>query len=301
MTTAAGLPLPSLSRGRFAYTDPNCAALASGCASAALEGELYAYTDQALLAACGVRIAFTERSGGQSTGPYSSLNLKHGLGDEAQNVESNRTAVLQALSGNAALPTITPNQVHGTHIVQATSNSGSEVLAVQEQAERGCDAVVVDCLGVAGLLCFADCLPLILVAPTAAFSVVHCGWKGTLAHLASKAAQALVQQSGCAPASINAYIGAYIHAECFEVEEDVAQDFLYNFEPGVAYCNSETGKWHVDLGAAVRHDLFSCGISSERVSDINKCTVCNKERFFSYRASGGTCGRHGALAVQIEH
>lgn len=61
MTNASGLeatldlPLPRLVEGRFS--------------------NLTAFTDEALFEACGVRIAFTERSGGVSVPPYDSLNL----------------------------------------------------------------------------------------------------------------------------------------------------------------------------------------------------------------------------------
>ncbi|MFR3925705.1 MAG: laccase domain-containing protein [Collinsella sp.] len=46
------------------------------------------------------------------------------------------------------------------------------------------------------LLCFADCVPVVLVAP-GGFAVVHSGWKGTIARISAKACQALCDAAGC--------------------------------------------------------------------------------------------------------
>lgn len=303
MTTAAGFPLPSLSRGRFVYTLPNKAALDSS--TQAVEGEIYAYTDNALYDACGIRIAFAERTGGISTAPFDALDMgAPGLEDNAaysEKVAINRCALVAALLGceeNHCL--ICPSQVHGDAIVEVHEEGVPAAREVQKRASEGADAVMVNCSHTAALLRFADCLPLILVAPNGAFSVVHCGWKGTIAHLAAKAAKRLVEIAACVPCEVNAYIGAYIHADCFEVDEEVAQKFVADFAPEFAYVNNVTGKWHVDLCACVKHDLQGCGLVSERIVDIDKCTVCDKKHFFSYRASGGVCGRHAAFAVRLE-
>lgn len=42
------------------------------------------------------------------------------------------------------------------------------------------------------LLCFADCVPVVLVAP-GGFAVVHSGWKGTIARISAKACQAALR------------------------------------------------------------------------------------------------------------
>ena len=45
------------------------------------------------------------------------------------------------------------------------------------------------------MLCFADCVPVVLVAP-GGFAVVHSGWKGTIARISAKACQALCEAAG---------------------------------------------------------------------------------------------------------
>ena len=253
METAARLPLPQLSRGRFVFSD----------------GEVepaFAYTDEALFDACGVRVAFTERVG---------------------------SAELIAWAGSENSKAIMPHQVHGVHVAFPIDGSAAAIDACREEAQEGADAIVMPYADVPVVLRFADCLPLILVAPNGTFSVVHCGWRGTVGHIAAYAAEALAQQAGCELGECNAYIGPFIHAECFEVSEEIADRFVAEFgEVSVASYR------HVDLGAAVRTDLLRSGFSPERVTDLDMCTVCNVDTVFSYRAENGTTGRHCAFCVR---
>ena len=214
MNTAAGLPLPKLSRGRFVHSVKSLAA----------QDYIEAWTDEGLFDACGLRIAFTERNGGESEAPYSSLNLKiPGISDTEEETQSpdphiptNRRILTSAL-GCENMPLICPNQVHKDAIVQIDSADSESINQALQAVRDGSVAVLISCDGVAALLCFADCVPLVFVAPNASFVVVHCGWRGVALHLARKAFEQLVQQSSSNPADINIYIGAFIHHGCFVV------------------------------------------------------------------------------------
>ncbi len=328
MNTAAGLPLPKLSRGRFVH----------GLAVEVGQDHIFAWTDEALFNACGVRIAFTERTGGASQPPYDSLNLKvPGYSDTLDEpsspdkfVTTNRRILTSAL-GCEGIPLISPNQVHKDTVVSVVSSAEASIARAMSEAAAGADAVLVDCTGLAALLCFADCVPLVFVAPTGAFAVVHCGWRGVAIHLAQKAFTQLVSQASYLPEDINVYLGAYIHQECFEVSEDTAAIFVREFGAGVVQesvqelaqnpeqdqvqnpeLNPEQvqvqnpvqngqGAYHVDLGAALRQDLIKVGASENRIADLNICCMCHDDQFFSYRKSAGVCGRHGAFAFQKDY
>lgn len=248
-------------------------------------------TDEGLFDACGVRIGFTARRGGVSRDPFASLNTASHVGDEIDDVEENRRHVLRAL-GAEDCPLIVPNQVHGTHVVSI--RSAEEVDDVREEAERGADAVGVFGRGIATLLNFADCLPLIVVAPSGDFVVAHAGWRGAVSHIAARAIAALETEAGASPAECNAYIGPHIRSECFEVGPGVADAFAREFGLGVF-----ADERHVSLARAVSADLANAGVDSGRIADADICTACNAERFYSYRASKGTCGRHAAAAVAL--
>lgn len=309
MTTLV-LPLPMLAKGRFA--------------------SLEAYTDEALFDACGVRIAFTTRTGGVSTGVYDSLNLGSHVDDDLALVQANRARVVQALA-RPNTPLVVPRQVHGDTVL--TIEAAHQVEAVQSRADEGADAVVVGTPGVAALLCFADCVPVIAVLPTGRFAVIHAGWRGVENCITAKAIRLMAEQEvaeqkakgsvseqgvagqgttgqdvverraiqqgtwsyeelldGC-----NVYFGPHIHKECFETGAEVHQRFVDRFGQGCAFDQS-----HIDLSEALRVQLAELGVDARRVCDLNKCTVCCNDEFFSYRAQEGVAGRHGAFAVRQE-
>ncbi len=253
---------------------------------------LFALTDEALFEACGVRVAFTSRAGGVSTGAYASLNCANHVGDDVQAVQRNRQLVVEALAAGGQRPRlIVPSQVHGANIVDVNDAAGFEVASAE--AVQGADGIIVRCDDVAALLNFADCLPTILVAPDGSFAVVHAGWRGAVAHIARKAAELLIPEPS-ARAGVNAYIGPHIRSECFEVGEEVAERFAHEFGSAALADAS-----HVSLCGAVRRDLQDAGLKAERIADAEVCTVCSSDKYYSYRASNGTCGRNAAVAVRM--
>lgn len=336
MTTLA-LPLPTLAKGRFASIE--------------------AYTDEALFEACGVRIAFTTRAGGVSTGAYDSLNLGSHVDDDLALVQENRARVLRAFththasvahthvsaahvdadaaahagavhanadtaahfgaacadvtSSNCADPTfaacadttlpncaphtplIVPRQVHGDTVV--TINDAKQAEDAQHIADEGADALVVGTSDVAALLCFADCVPVIAVLPTGRFAVIHAGWRGVENCITAKAIRLMAEQDGCGEliSGCNVYFGPHIHKECFETGEEVHQRFVDRFGQSCVFDRS-----HIDLSEALRTQLAEIGVEAQRIYDIDKCTVCCNDEFFSYRAQQGIAGRHGAFAVR---
>ena len=257
-------------------------------------------TDQALFDACGVRVAFTGRSGGVSEGAFASLNLGAHVQDNLDHVMENRARVMEAL-GAPDVPVVVPNQVHGTTIVDINSANAAQLVAAQQRAQTGADALAVSVPGVAALLCFADCAPVIIVSPTGRFVVAHAGWRGVVGNIAVLSAQRLAKADGaCGPDQVranlggyNVYIGPHIHACHFEVGQDVADKFRSRF---VATCIE--GQRHVSMLDALRTSLVAAGVDAARICDAGICTQCNPHSYYSYRASGGTCGRHGAVAFR---
>ena len=258
-------------------------------------------TDDALAQELGVRVVFTGRFGGVSEGPYASLNLGAHVGDDLESVLQNRTLLAQAVGCNLD-NLISLNQVHGTNLVSVNSASPEDVERVRGLAlsEAGADGIIVGIPGVAALLCFADCVPVAIVSPTGLFAVVHAGWRGVDASIASKAVLEMAEAEASllggvenAASCYNVYIGPHIRKECFETGVDVHERFVAKFGRDCA-----CGDQRISLADALRVDLVRVGVSPQRIVDAEICTVCNHEEYFSYRASGGVCGRHGALAYR---
>ncbi len=250
--------------------------------------------DSRLFDACGVRIAFSSRAGGVSAGPFSSLNLSDKVGDDADAVAANRRRLLHAL-GAARLQErlVVPDQVHGTRLVVVDGGGEGDVERAQADARAGSDGVVCTCPDVPVLLCFADCVPVVLVAPGGAFAVVHAGWRGALGGISGAALSALACEAGCAPGQCNAYIGPHIGACCYETSAEVLARFTEAFG---AACDA--GGRHLDLAAAVASDLLAAGADPSRIVDAGICTSCSSGDYYSYRAHGAATGRHGAYACK---
>ena len=250
--------------------------------------------DARLFASCGVRIAFSSREGGVSKGAFSSLNLSDKVGDDAGAVAANRRRLLSAL-GAAHLfeRLVVPDQVHGTRLVVVDGGGEGDVERAQAEALAGSDGVVCACPDVPVLLCFADCVPVILVAAGGAFAVVHAGWRGALVGIPGAALSTLSREAGCAPGECNAYIGPHIGACCYEVSADLLARFTAAFG---ASCDGGGGR--LDLSAAVVSDLVAAGADPNRIADARVCTACDSDAYYSYRAHGGTTGRHGAYACK---
>ena len=206
---------------------------------------------------------------------YAALNLGGHVGDDPAAVARNRELLLEALgAGEAAL--VVPSQVHGDEIVEVASAEPGAVEAVRARALEGADGLLVDVPQIAALLCFADCVPVVLASPTGRFAVVHAGWRGAVAGIAGKAARLLAARDAAelgialpaAAAALNAYLGPHIHAECFETGADVRARFVDRYGADVA----PDGR-HVDLARALACDLGGAGLAAERIADAGACTT----------------------------
>jgi copper oxidase (laccase) domain-containing protein len=140
-------------------------------------------------------------------------------------------------------------------------------------------------------LCFADCVPVILVAPGPVVAVVHAGWRGALASLPGQAVARVVVEAGCESSQVRAYIGAHIGHCHYQVSAEIMSQFTNAFG---TVARARTGG--LDLDAVVTASLTSAGVDSCNIARLGICTAEATDRFFSYRASGGVTGRHAALA-----
>lgn len=239
-----------------------------------------------------VAFGFTERTGGVSAAPFASLNLGSHVGDDPAAVEENRMRVLRAL-GEAprADRLLVPNQVHGDDVVVVGDASAAGVGRVRSRIAEGADAVACTVPGVPVMLCFADCVPVVIVGP-GGFAVAHSGWRGTFAGIAGKAARVLASELGCPASELSCCIGPHILGDEYEVSEELMDRFRSRF----ASLSGAAGRM-LDLSAAIRESLEAAGVRPGRILDTGLSTMRDNDRFFSFRKEGGTTGRHAAVAV----
>lgn len=243
----------------------------------------------------GVTFAFTERTGGVSGAPFSSLNLGGACGDDPEAVAENRRRALAAIgAADVADCLVYPRQVHGDEVVVVRDSEGPAFEEARGLARAGADAVVCCTRDVPVMLCFADCVPVVICAP-GGFAVAHSGWRGTIARIAQKTAGVLARECGCSPADLKAYIGPHIGGLDYEVSAELLRRFTDEFGDGVHVGVSARRK--LDLGYAVACALTDAGVLRENLACCRASTASSTDRFYSYRAEKGVCGRHAALAV----
>ncbi|MDY4041302.1 MAG: polyphenol oxidase family protein [Collinsella sp.] len=242
-----------------------------------------------------VRFGFTERAGGVSAPPFSSLNLGGHVGDDPEAVAENRRRALAALDAAETFDRLlVPNQVHGDRVARVIDGGPDALARVRTEIAAGADAIVCTAPGVPVMLCFADCVPVVLTLENA-FAVIHSGWKGTEARVAAKAASALAEVTGASMAEVEAWIGPHISGD----EYEVSPELMARFAAGFASVRpaAEAGSRLLDLSACIREALVEVGVQDERVVDAGLSTLRDNDRFFSYRAEHGQCGRHAAIAL----
>ena len=225
----------------------------------------------------GARGAFSTRRGGVSEGPYESLNLGILTDDHPQRVVENRRRL--ALDAGLDPSRVAMGwQVHGTAIREWAAGPAVHGGYAQPGAELDrVDGHVTTVPGLGLLVLAADCLPLALAAP-GRVAMLHCGWRGLAAGIVESALARFPE----APAAV---IGPGIGRCCYEVGDEV----LAAFE-GID--EAADGRM-LDLRAVARQKLHEAGV--ERIEEVELCTSCRPDLFFSHRRDGGLTGRQGGL------
>ena len=245
-----------------------------------------------LLSQAGFTNACSCRLHGDSDIVSGTLNLALHVGDTCEKVLSNRKNFAEALGVEAARLT-TCAQVHGSKVTVVTQElvgKGAEAFAdtIQET-----DALVTALPDVPLLLFYADCTPVLLADPvTGIIGLAHAGWRGTVAKIARKTVEAMVQEFGCRPENLLGAIGPAIGACCYEVD-DFVRNQASGYEQFFAPEEAKPGKYMLDLWALNRYQLLESGLKPENIAVAGVCTAHNHELFCSYRAEQGKTGRMG--------
>lgn len=236
----------------------------------------------------GFWVAFTERSGGVSEGPFASLNLGLRAGDDPGRAQENRRRLASAMGLEAFA---VGRQVHGTRVGRVGARRAGAGFADPADAFPGTDALTTARPGVGVAVLTADCVPVALGDPgTGRVSVIHAGWRGTAAGVIGAALRAFPD-----PARLLAAVGPAIGPDHYEVGREVLEA-VNGPAGGTAVARGRGPKVRLDLPATVVGLLRAAGVR-EVEWDAALCTACAPDRFFSYRRDGRT-GRQGVVAVR---
>lgn len=168
-------------------------------------------------------------------------------------------------------PMVRSRQVHGARICDAS-----------DLAEGGCeqrpeaDGLATNLPGVVLSVGVADCTPVLLFDPIRrAIAALHAGREGTRQAIAASGARFMRDRYGCRSGDILAWIGPCAGVCCYEVSEELAEDWRRIGLPA-------RGRF-LDLGDANRQQLENEGVIRHNIQVMPHCTVCGGG-YFSYRA-----------------
>lgn len=253
-----------------------------------------------------LRHGFSTRPGGRSL-VYggSSLNLGWTKEDDPTHIRENRAAFVNEIGGKEpGLRLVTIRQVH-SGIVKAVS---IEALSGRLESPDGKavlegDGLVTDVPGVLIAAGTADCVPIFVVDMSKrVVGAFHAGWRGTVAGIVGQGIDLMKCQYGSRPEDLSAAIGPSIGACCYEVGEEVREQFAGVFDYGRMLFHEEPSAGgeviglYVDLWQANRRQLIDAGVPNERIMVSGECTACSRlasgeRKYFSHRAEHGHAGR----------
>jgi hypothetical protein len=239
-----------------------------------------------LLTTAGFEVhGFTKRGGGVSEGPFRSLNLAHGVGDDPTAVTENLERLKSILGGSASLLRV--DQVHGPRVIDGDDPKVERDHTWTRPPGIQADGIVIAARETVIAVQIADCVPVLLADPQIrVVAAVHAGWRGLKSGVLINAVRAMIKK-GCHPSHIIAAIGPCICLNCYEVETEVARHFPESSDP----IPGSPGKHLVDLGLASEVSLLGTGLRGDHIERIDACTSCMNDDLFSYRAGSGTSGR----------
>lgn len=243
-----------------------------------------------------VEHCFTTRAGGVSEGIFDSLNLSFTRGDDESAVMENYDRLAAALDTRKEQFVCT-DQTHTTNVIRVgKEDCGYGV--TRQKPYTDVDGLVTDEPGVVLSTFFADCVPLYFVdTVNRAIGLSHSGWRGTVGRMGQRTLEKMATEFGTNPKDIVAAVGPSICQDCYEVSEDVAEEFIKEFSGHAdeILINKGNGKYQLDLWKTNEIVLIEAGVNKENIAVTNICTCCNPDVLFSHRASKGKRGNLGAF------
>lgn len=240
---------------------------------------------------------FSTRLGGVSEGIYSSMNLSFTRGDKDEAVKENYRRIAAAI-GFEMESIVTSDQTHTANVRRITEEDRGNGIT-KPRPYKDVDGMITNVPGIVLATFYADCVPLYFVDPVhKAIGLSHSGWRGTVAKIGKVTVEKMREEYGTKPEEIYAAVGPSICQDCYEVSEDVAEEFRHAFCPkywDALFYKKENGKYQLNLWEANRIVFLEAGIPEDHISMPNLCTCCNPEFLFSHRASKGKRGNLGAF------
>ncbi len=245
-----------------------------------------------------IKIYFSTKNEGYSTGAFAQNNLALHVGDEQESVIKNRKHFAKQINQDLTNFVYT-NQTHSANVVEVTADEvGLGSLSV-DNAIDNCDGVYTFADNVVLNAFVADCTPVYFMNEDAhLIGVIHAGWQGTVKSIVFKAINDICQKHDLDPTDFKLIIGPSIEMNNFEVGQDVIDliDKMTYLDYKSCYQVKNDEKYLANVKRLNYLQALAAGIKKENiyVTDLNTYT---NENLHSYRLNNQT-GRMSATIYQ---
>lgn len=258
-----------------------------------------------------VHHAFSTRLGGVSEGRFATMNFSVKMGDTAENVRKNFDIFI---GKNGFKNPVMSDQTHTVNVRRITkSDIGKGIYVKADYTDV--DGLITNEKGITLVTSYADCVPLYFAdVKNKAIGLSHSGWRGTVNRMGEVTLRRMKQEFGTNPSDVIAAIGPSICTNCYEVSEEVAEEFEREFniaaDVDMSYdaealrqrpqnmntilYKKENGKYMLNLWAANYRILIEAGVLADNIAIPDICTCCNRDVLFSHR---GHMGKRGNLCA----
>ena len=236
--------------------------------------------------------AVSTRLGGVSKDYLASMNLGFNRGDLDENVIRNHEIFANVIGVNPK-NIVTGNQTHTTNVKVVTKDDCGKG-RYRDRNYTDIDGLITNEKGIVLATYYADCVPLLIVdTKNKAIGLSHSGWRGTVGKIGKNTVQLMQENFGSKPEDLLAAVGPSVCMDCYEVSEDVIEQFKEAFEKKYwedLFYKKENGKYQLNLWKANESVFLESGILPEHIAVTNVCTHCNSKILYSHRTMGNNRG-----------
>jgi len=254
----------------------------------------------------GIRHGIFTRNTGVSTGPFRSLNVSFGVGDDDRKVMHNREIISRCLKEKDF---VFADQVHGSRVMVFSKDNNAitfdsdaccevenpknlnkqiDVFNPDSEHKHVVDALVTNIRKKYLVIQVADCQSILMYDPVRqVVANIHSGWRGSVNNIIGLTINVMEKSFGCFAGDIFAGIGPSLGLCCAE---------FVNYEKEIpkVYWEYKNDSDHFDFWSLSCDQLCQAGVLIDNVDLSRLCTKCDPNRFFSFRGEG-TTGRFASI------
>ncbi|MBU8910327.1 MAG: peptidoglycan editing factor PgeF [Desulfobacterales bacterium] len=185
-------------------------------------------------------------------------------------------------------PLIFLNQVHGSDI-KVLKKEDNDLSENFQPGAYTADGIVTDMKDVSLVIQVADCQAVMLYDPEKkVIANVHSGWRGSVQNIIGKCVDKMILEFGCQPGNIMAGISPSLGPCCSEFVN------YKNEIPKTLWNYKINGKDYFNFWEMTKGQLMDNGVKKEHIENMEICTKCNTDIFYSFRGEK-TTGRFACV------